>query len=229
MNFTVNRKRLRQANIFLILFFGTSLFVFFLMNGGAFAANIRYALFLRSPFAEADLTQGEIFEVDRAAAAPAGSGGGTVPDRKHAYELVIPKVGVQVPVVSPRSNSKEAILASMEMGVALYPESSPIGTPSGRSIILGHSSRAAWDRGDYGTAFSLLPQLEAFDEFYIVGNGKKYVYRVFSTKILTPSDTNALLSGYSSGSEVDLITCYPLGSASKRNIVQASLVRVEEL
>ncbi|MEK7608057.1 MAG: sortase [Patescibacteria group bacterium] len=210
-----------------------SLLSFFIMNGGAFAANIRYALFLRSPFVEADLARGEILEVEPIIAEE----GPTVARERSGsrilvaqeYELIIPKISVQVPIVPPRSGSKEAILASMEGGVALYPSSDGIGTPSGRSILLGHSSRASWYRGDYATIFSLLPKLEVFDEFYVVGKGKKYVYQVFARKILSPSDANALLSGYASGSELDLITCYPIGSASKRNIVQASLVRVEEI
>lgn len=228
---TVNRKRLKQANIFLIIFFGMSLFVFFIMNGGAFAANIRYALFLKSPFVEEDLARGDILQIDPAGAASStpGARAGSREFPKQEYELFVPKISLQTPIVPPASASKESILASMERGVALYPSSNQIGTPSGRSILLGHSSRAPWDRGNFSTIFSLIPKLSVFDEIYVVGNGKKYVYQVFSTKILTPSDTNALLSGYASGSELDLITCYPLGSASKRNIVQASLVRVENL
>ena len=221
----LRRERLRKLNLFLIFFFGISLFVLFLLNGGAYARDMRYALFLRSPLATDDLKEGDILQVGLVPGAPVATPSGG----KYAYRLSIPKIEVSVPVILPRENTKTSILASLEEGVGLYPASALPGTPDARSVILGHSSRASWYRGEYATIFALLPRLEELDEFYITGNGKKYTYRVFSKKILTPSDTNAILAGPSSGSEIDLITCYPIGSASKRTLIRASLVSVEEI
>lgn len=217
-------KFLRELNIILIIFFFTTFFAFLLLNGGAFWRDVRYALFLNSPFASADLREGEILEVP-------GAGGGervTLAPGTKPMQLVIPKIGVTAPVVIPRSDSKKAILGSLEEGVGLYPGSVGPGD-NGRAVILGHSSRATWYRGDYATVFTLLGKLEAPDEFYITTEKKKYVYQVFDADILTPRDANALFAGPAEGSEVNLVTCYPIGGASKRTVVRARLVRVEDI
>lgn len=218
------RHDLRRANILLIVVFAVSLLAYLALNVGAYGRVVWYTVLLHSPFVSDEL-KGQLFQVANASlegAPVAGADPGT-------KRLVIPKIGVDAPIISPKSGTMQDILASLEAGVGLYPESNPVGTPSGRSVILGHSSRAAWYRGDYANIFALLPSLEPLDEFFVVGDGKKYVYRVFSSRVLTPSEANEVLSGYTSGSEIDLITCYPIGTSSKRNLVQASLVSVEEI
>lgn len=215
----MTRELFRKLNIVLILFFAISFFVFVLLNGGAYARVLRYTIVLHLPFIAEDLRANDILEVAAAAQDTSGKN----------YQLVIPKIEVVAPIVAPLGEGNKAVLAGMEEGVALYPGSAQVGSPDGRSIILGHSSRASWYRGDYATIFALLSKLEPLDEFYVVGDGKKYTYRVFARQHLTPSETNAILAGPSSGSEIDLITCYPVGSASSRTLVRASLVRVEEL
>jgi LPXTG-site transpeptidase (sortase) family protein len=216
-------ERYEKVNLFLIFFFGASLFSYFLLNGGAFWKNIRYDLFLNSPWASADLREERIVEVVVAEGQSVGVAAAAGP-----LTLVIPKIEIEAPVIPAREATNASVLAALEEGVGLYPESRRPGE-DGRAVILGHSSRASWYRGDYAYVFSLLPRLEEGDEFFITGGGKKYVYRVFSTKILTKDETNRLLAGPANGSEVALITCYPIGSASKRNLVQAQLVSVENI
>lgn len=243
MTQTFSKKILREINIFFIIFFGVSIFMYLLLNGGAYWRILRYTLFLHSPFASAELKQGDIFEfpkqsVGTNAARETASfspkekeNSETIAVRSAPYgefRLVIPKIDVNVPLITPKENTKESILASLEEGVGIYPNSAPIGGV-GRTVILGHSSRASWYRGEYAYIFSLLPKLEPGDEFFIIGGGKQYRYRVFARTILPPVEANALFSGPSVNSEVDLVTCYPIGSASKRNIVQAELVHVQNL
>lgn len=211
------RAHLRQLNIFLILFFGISLFFYLLLNGGAFFINLRYALFLNSPFASSDLKSGDIL---------AFSGN---PDEiklleSGEYELVLPKIDTRTPIIVPEDGSTKSILAGMEGGVSIYPDSAPISEKIGRSVILGHSSRASWYRGNYATVFSLLPQMKVGDKFFVISKDRKLTYEVFAVNYLSPADTNAELSKPTTFAEVDLITCYPIGSASKRNLVQAKLV-----
>ena len=221
----MNVRILKEVNIFLILFFVLTLFTFLLLNGGAIFRNLRYDLFLHSPFASADLKQGDLLAVPAATSTPNEAPAPATPGADR-YKLTIPKIELASPVVIPEKASKESILASLEEGVGLYPGSRLPGE-NGRAVILGHSSRATWYRGDYATVFALLGKLEAGDEFYITEANKKYVYQVFSRKILTPADTNTLLAGPAAGSEVDLVTCYPIGGASKRTVVQAILLRTE--
>ncbi|OHB21892.1 MAG: hypothetical protein A2939_01325 [Parcubacteria group bacterium RIFCSPLOWO2_01_FULL_48_18] len=77
--------------------------------------------------------------------------------------------------------------------------------------------------------FSLLGELELFDRFYIIDGSKKHEYIIFSKEFLTPEQTNTVLAGPSAGSEIDLITCWPIGSASKRTLIRAKLVNSQEV
>lgn len=216
------KSHLRQLNIFLILFFGISLFFYILINGGAFTRNLRYALFLNSPFASSDLRSGEIlaFSGDPDEIRTLESG---------EYELYLPKIDTRTPIIVPEENSTKGILAGMEEGVSIYPDSAPISEKVGRSVILGHSSRASWYRGDYATVFSLLPQMKVGDKFFVISKNQKLTYEVFAVNYLSPADTNAELSKPTTFAEVDLITCYPIGGASKRNLVQAKLISADNL
>lgn len=212
----------RRVNIFLLTFFALSLFFYLVMNGGAYWRVLRYHLFLRSPWASDELTTGDILRV---------SAGAVTPDRaivEGGYILSVPKISVSVPIAVPGGDSKQDILASLEEGVGLYPGSAGPGA-SGRVVLLGHSSRASWYRGDYATVFALLHQLEVGDVFYIAGGGKKYRYEIAARRTLSPADTNALFATAPAESEAILVTCYPVGSASQRTVIQARLVATEDI
>lgn len=215
------RLSLRELNLFFLAFFGFSLLAYLLLNGGAYWRVARYAIFLNSPLASADLREGELLEF------PSQNSGGANVSANGTF-LVIPKIEVDAPVIAPRNSSKDGILASLEEGAGIYPGSVSPGE-TGRLIILGHSSKASWYRGNYAYVFALLNKLEAGDEFYIVTGGQKYTYRVFANKVLTPKETNEFLSTKISDSEIDLVTCYPVGSASKRTIIQAKLIDEEAI
>lgn len=212
-------QRLKHLNIFLITFFIFTLFFYIFFNGGAFWRDLRYALFLSSPFASADLKSGELLQVSQAAES-------SLPDGQ--FQLIIPKVSIIAPIAIPKDTTKQAILGSLEAGAGLYPGSVNPGE-QGRAILLGHSSRASWYHGDYATVFTTIGHLEPNDEIYVTANNKKYVYQVFAVKILSPADTNALLTPSSIYAELDLVTCYPIGGASQRTVVQSRLVREENI
>src|SRR3989344_727636 len=208
----------KEIMIFIALLVGANLAFFWLLNGGAYAKEIRYRLFLNT-FASDDL-RGNLLSLaeNRDLTLPLGS----------EFRISIPKIAVVAPLIVPKDSSAASVLASLEEGVGLYP-GSQIPGKSGRSAILGHSSRATWYRGGYATVFTLLNKLESGDTFFIMDKEKKYHYEVFAKYILTPQETNKLLARPTNGSEVDLLTCYPLGSSSKRTVVQAKLVNTEEL
>jgi LPXTG-site transpeptidase (sortase) family protein len=136
---------------------------------------------------------------------------------------------VSAPIVLPKDDSNKNVLAGLEEGVALY-SSSQLPGEIGRSIILGHSSKTSWYRGEYAYIFALLSKLQSRDEFYIVSGNKKLVYKVFSNDILTPEQTNKLLSQIPQNeSDVALITCWPIGFSSMRTLIQAKLDHVEKI
>ncbi len=217
-------KRIRELNLFLIAFFAVSLFAYLFMNGGAYWRELRYSLFLRSPFANADIREGNIIDV-RSGGAPFST---SSPITSGGFQLAIPRIEITAPIAVPKDETKQGILASLEEGVGLYPGSVDPGTP-GRVILLGHSSKASWYRGEYAYVFALLPKLEVFDKIYVTGGGKKYIYQVFAKQILTPQATNEFFATTPPDSELNLVTCYPIGSASKRTIIQAKLISEEKI
>ena len=213
----------REIILFLVLFGSMTIAGFWLLNGGALIKNME---FLFSAAAEDSLPAEPLFAFPRpsSSAVSAGNTPVSTPSSKiHSYRLVIPNIRVSTPVIIPKSGDMKAILASLEEGVGVYPGSSLPGR-EGRSIILGHSSRASWYRGEYATIFTLIKELGPGDLFYIVDDGTSYIYEVISKKSMTPAEANAMFAGPTDGSEVDLVTCYPIGSASKRMVVRARLV-----
>ena len=217
---TFNLKR--EIIIFLAIFLLASVFIYLFLNGGAYFRILRYDLLLHSPFAGAELKNQPILNLKNSFKSQ------TIQDNKNYY-LYIPKINASAPVVLPKEDSNESVLASLEEGVALYPNSQLPGE-IGRSVILGHSSKTAWYRGGYGYIFALLSRLQSGDEFYIFSGNKKLVYKVFSNDILTPEQTNEILSQMPNNeSDAALITCWPIGSSSKRTLIQAKLDSVEKI
>src|SRR3989338_5322571 len=222
----------KELLFFIGLFVALSLVVFWVLNGGAYFNRLTYAIFGPDVPADPIPTEGSIVELTTTKHPATSTADRTDPAIPilNAGErmLVIPKIHVTAPIIAPLKDTMPEILATMEKGVGLYPGSNLPGQ-GGRGVILGHSSRASWYRGNYAYIFSLLSKLEVGDEFYIMEGRTRYTYRVFEKKFLTPSDTNALLAGQSRGSEIDLITCYPVGSASKRTLIRGEVIRTEPI
>lgn len=204
----------------IIIFFGTLVVftsgVFWILNGGAYAQVIKYWVITHAPLPDEDISSKALLEVTPREAVQLIS----EEENKTSYYISIPKILVEAPIILPADSSNASVLASLEEGVGLYPESALPGKP-GRAVILGHSSRASWYRGGYATIFSLLPKLEKNDTFTITHGGTTYRYAVTERHVMTPEQTNNFLAKPVLGgaSEVVLITCYPIGSASKRTLV----------
>ncbi len=213
----------RKLNIGLIAFFGLGLATYYLFHLGPYLEILRYDLLLSSPFSAAGLSRNEIIQVRAETADP-------LPAVPQAGEMTlhIPRISVTAPIIIPSDPSAQGVLASLESGVGLYPDSVAPGE-NGRAILLGHSSRASWYRGNYAYVFSLLSKLEKGDEFHISTPNRILKYRVFDALTLSPADTNKLMEGQPQGSELDLVTCYPVGSASQRTVVRAQLIGTENL
>ena len=200
----------KEIGTFLAIFFVSCFLVFLFLNGGAYLKIWGY-----------NETQ-SILDFQNSSKIQ-------IAQSKENYHLYIPKIGVSAPIVLPKDDSNQNILASLEEGVALYPGSQLPGE-TGRSVVLGHSSKATWYRGQYAYIFALLSKLQVGDEFYIVLKNKKLIYKVFSNDILTPEQTNELLSQTPKNeSDAVLITCWPIGSSSMRTLIQAQLNRVEKI
>ncbi|MDO8743336.1 MAG: sortase [Candidatus Azambacteria bacterium] len=193
----------KEIIIFLAIFLVSSFLVYLFLNSDAYFTILRYDLLSRFSFAGIDFPNQP----------------GIVPSKD--YYLQIPKINASAPIVFPADDSIKSVLASLELGVALYPGSQLPGE-TGRAVILGHSSKPP--------IFTLLNKLQSGDEFYITSGNKKLVYKVFSNDILTPDQTNEILSQIPQNeSNAALITCWPIGFSSKRTLIQAKLSRVEKI
>jgi len=85
---------------------------------------------------------------------------------------------------------------------------------SGNCIIAGHRD----------THFRVLKNIRKGDDIVIETRNGQFLYRVKTTRIVTPDNTSALKP--TSEPELNLITCFPfyyVGSAPKRFVVEAQL------
>lgn len=133
-------------------------------------------------------------------------------------KIIIPKINVEIPVVYDEpSIQEEAVQKALERGVLHY-ATTPNPGEVGNGVIFGHSSNNILNKGKYKFAFVLLSRLESGDTFMLDKGGKRYVYKVFSKKVVKPTDLS-VLSKTSKTSTFSLITCDPPGTSINRLVV----------
>lgn len=133
-------------------------------------------------------------------------------------KIIIPKINVEIPVIYNKNSTDEAtIQKDLEKGVAHYSTTSNPGE-LGNTVIFGHSSNNIFNPGKYKFAFVLLSRLENGDTFYLTKNNKRYAYKVFSKKVVDPTDVS-VLGDTSKKASATLITCDPPGTSLKRLVV----------
>ncbi len=134
-------------------------------------------------------------------------------------KIIIPKINVEIPVVyDEESIQEDAVQRALEDGVLHYPTTAEPGE-RGNSVFFGHSSNNILNRGEYKFAFVLLNQLEEGDTFMLEKDGTRYIYRVFDTRIVPPTDLSVLNPHEDHSSVATLITCDPPGTAINRLVV----------
>lgn len=134
-------------------------------------------------------------------------------------EVIIPKIGVQIPVDYSLATVDEAsIQNSLNNGVTHYANTVKPGE-IGNTAIFGHSSNNIFNKGQYKFAFVLLHKLTVGDTFYLTNNGKSYAYRVFQTKVVNPDETWVLGPVEGKTATATLITCDPPGTTTYRLVV----------
>lgn len=132
--------------------------------------------------------------------------------------IVIPKINVEVPVVYdvPTIQEKD-IQKGLEDGVVHY-ATTPSPGEKGNIVVVGHSSNNILNSGKYKFAFVLLNKLEVGDTFSMTKDSKRYTYKIYEKKIVSPTDIS-VLGGNDKASTVTLITCDPPGTSINRLIV----------
>lgn len=150
-----------------------------------------------------------------------------------SFSLSIPSLGIRAPVLSPSRNFwdgrlwdllEEQMQVGLRFGLVEYPHSTAPGS-EGALIIAGHSSPpdAAAAASAYGTVFARLPEIQPKDTITVHASGGSFLYRVKSTRIVSPAET-AILAQESGIHLLKLITCYPVGTTRDRLLVVAEYV-----
>ena len=89
-------------------------------------------------------------------------------------------------------------------------------------MVYGHSSNNIFNKGQYKFAFVLLHLLQPGDTFYLTKDGKVYVYKVFSKRIVEPTEVSVLLPVDGHQATATLITCDPPGTSLGASLLWAT-------
>ncbi len=137
--------------------------------------------------------------------------------------LVINSLGIKLPVVYVQEKSEDAYQLALRNGVVHFPDTAMPGQ-LGNVYIFGHSSDYVWAKGNFKTAFALLPKIEVGSQILLSDqDGNPYLYKVIETKVVKPTDLTVLSQQNNSKKLLTLQTSYPLGTAISRFIVIAEL------
>lgn len=133
-------------------------------------------------------------------------------------KISIPKINITAPIIYEPSVDEAVVQNSLRNGVVHYANTARPGEV-GNAVIVGHSSNDWWEPGDYKFIFVLLDKLTPGDKITVSYQGKYYVYEVFNTKVVEPTDLSVVEQP--ADHILTLITCTPPGTSWKRLIVQA--------
>lgn len=131
-------------------------------------------------------------------------------------QLIIPSIGVNLPIFHGVSDN------ALIRGVGHLPSTSlPVGGPSTHCVLAGHTGLpSAKILGD-------IDQLKKGDWFIIHVLGKDHAYRVTSSEVVLPTETNSLV--IQEGKDlVTLATCTPYGVNTHRLLVHAKRCRIPQ-
>ncbi len=130
--------------------------------------------------------------------------------------ITIPKIHVELPIYHGTSDEV------LQKGVGHLQETSvPIGGESTHSVLSGHTGLPS------SKIFDNLDQLEVGDYFIITVLGEDHAYRVTSTEVVLPDETESLV--IQPGEDlVTLVTCTPYGVNTHRLLVHAERCEVPD-
>jgi len=142
-------------------------------------------------------------------------------------KVLIPKINVEIPVdYSQTTTDAKAIELALDKGIVHYPTTSKPGQ-AGNAAFFGHSSNNIFNPGKYKFAFVLLKELVEGDIFYLSNDGKTYAYKVFSKRVVQPTEVSVLGAIAGKTSTATLITCDPPGTSINRLVVVGEQISPE--
>ena len=175
--------------------------LFILLNFGFFWENLKYTL-VKPAIKKETLSQ-------TAKPAPKGK----------PNTLIIESLGLKLPVLYVDDTAETTFQKALQKGVVHYPGTAKPGE-YGNVYIFGHSSDNAWAKGEYKTAFALLPRIEKGAKLILTNwNGNVFQYIVTNTFVTSAKDTQLLDQNGYKKKQLTLQTSYPIGTSLQRYIV----------
>lgn len=143
------------------------------------------------------------------------------------YNLEIPTIGVNAPIIFESSVNQDIIFKRLEDGVVHY-GTSPLPGERGTAIILGHSSAYPWYKGQYGSVFALLEKLKKGAVIKIHNGNRTLNYEVKEYVIFHPLTNDEKINKLekTNGSSIVLVSCWPVGTNYKRIAVRADFISI---
>lgn len=138
----------------------------------------------------------------------------------------IPSIGVSVPVVLSTSIADTDVIATLDKGVALYPNGITPGA-IGNLFISGHSTGEPW-KGAYRFAFIRINELQPGDFIHIDWKGARYSYRITKSEIVHP-DKNFRIVSDRPVPTISIMACWPLWSTKSRMLIHGELTNITQL
>lgn len=123
--------------------------------------------------------------------------------------ISISRINLKLPVL------EGATRKNMRHAAAHMAETAALGQV-GNAVIAAHRARTP------GRLFNRLNEMKLGDEIAVKAQGEQYVYRVYSIRVVDPTDVSVLKSN-NQQKLLTLITCDPLVNPTHRLIVQAKL------
>jgi len=139
------------------------------------------------------------------------------------FSVIIPKIGVNAPVVANVNPTKpkeydEALLH----GVA-HAASSFFPDQNGTVYLFSHSTNYEWFIKDLNAVFYLVKNLEKGDSVVLIYKGKRFTYRIADKQVVARNNTKYLIP-YAGRKSLILETCWPPGSVAERLLIFADLI-----
>lgn len=142
-------------------------------------------------------------------------------DAMNNNEIYIPSVNIKAPINWNVAFNDSAIQQGLQTGVVQL-KGTALPGEVGNVFISGHSSYLPFAKGDYKQIFVTLPNTKLGDQIFIIRGGTLYTYKV--ENVFETKPTKIEIMKQSTDSILTLSTCVPIGTATRRFIVQAKQI-----
>ena len=138
--------------------------------------------------------------------------------------LLIPSLGIDLPVSNPTTSNIEALDEELKHASVRYPDSAKLGEDGGNTLLFGHSSRLPVVRNQLYKAFNDIETLNVGDSIEVLSGSDTYTYIVSRVYQANASDDQIALDV--EGHRLTLLTCDSFGKKSDRWVVEAEFAGV---